>query len=269
MIRIRAQNGRRARAPKIRHNRAVDASPPADEQTFREPRFPFAAGQGRVAVALVRHDPAGPRPAGDGRLETVAEAHIDFFVALAEDADFARGADRNARHARAFRLPLDWMREGRHDALETEPHRAHYLDLPGRSELSLGRGVVTPVAAGTGDAVVDADGTLTVRWRASRCATTPAEEHGSAGPEIPVTSAIRPGTDRPETPRTGGAASRDPSLMPAHETAPGLPPETTLEMRFEPTARPHFQLAVAGPASPARRGEVSKAAPARGEQAAP
>jgi hypothetical protein len=170
MIRIRARWGRRADARKIRDNRAVgDASTDLGQTTARGLRFPFAAGAGRIAVALVRHE--GAAAAGFA-------PHIDLFLARAEDADFARGADRNARCARTFRIPLGVVATrpdaptliaGRYDAVEIEPHRAEYLALDGRRELSSGRGEVTPVASGVGSAQVAESGAVAVDWPALGC----------------------------------------------------------------------------------------------------
>lgn len=170
MIRIRARWGRRADEPKIRDNRAVDdASPDLGQTTSRGLRFPFAAGAGRVAVALVRHE---------GAAAVGFAPHIDLFVARAEDADFARGADRNARCARTFRIPLGvvaarpdapMLIAGSYDAVEIEPHRAEYLALGGRRELSGGRGAVTPVASGVGSAQVAESGAVAVDWPALGC----------------------------------------------------------------------------------------------------
>jgi hypothetical protein len=170
MIRIRARWGRRADARKIRDNRAVgDASTDLGQTTSRGLRFPFAAGAGRVAVALVRHE--GAAAAGFA-------PHVDLFLARAEDADFARGADRNARCVRTFRIPLGVVAArpdaptliaGRYDAVEIEPHRAEYLALDGRRELSGGRGVVTPVASGVGSAQVAESGAVVIEWSALAC----------------------------------------------------------------------------------------------------
>jgi hypothetical protein len=167
MIRIRARWGRRADARKIRDNRAVDdASPDLGPTTSRGLRFPFAAGAGRVALALVRHE--GAAAAGFA-------PHVDLFLAREEDADFARGADRNARCARTFRIPLGAVAArpdappliaGSYDAVEIEPHRTEYLALDGRRELSGGRGVVTPVASGVGIAQVAESGAVEVDWPA-------------------------------------------------------------------------------------------------------
>lgn len=97
-----------------------------------------------VRVAVVRHERA---EGGD---------HLDLFVG-------PRGAAIDAPVARSWRLPLEaWTSEGlaagRFAAIPTPAHRAEYLDLRHARELSEGRGLVVPLAAGDGDAAVD--GTL-------------------------------------------------------------------------------------------------------------
>jgi hypothetical protein len=70
--------------------------------------------------------------------------HLDLFIG--PDAC----ADRDARIARTYRLPLaalqaGSLREGIHDAVELEAHRAEYLALASPRELSGNRGRVEPL----------------------------------------------------------------------------------------------------------------------------
>lgn len=107
--------------------------------------FPFAAGEGAVAVAVALHRPG----AGHGA------PHLDLFVA----ALAARSGDPDARAARTWRLPeRAWdgsaLATGAYDAEEIAAHRAAYLSLPAPRALDGGRGTVTPLLAATGDARV-------------------------------------------------------------------------------------------------------------------
>lgn len=128
-----------------------DAQPPAQPAFPRE--FPLAPGEGAVAVAASRHLDA---PA--------VGSHIDLFLGPSD----AAARDRDARIARAYRLPLSAFAEGApvagtYDAVELEPHRAEYLVLEAPRELSEGRGRVEPILRATGRATVRGS-TLEANW---------------------------------------------------------------------------------------------------------
>lgn len=113
--------------------------------------FPFAAGDGEVAIGLVLH-----RDAPD------AGTHIDLFVGP------PASPSPDARVARAFRLPLAACAAGTpcagsFDSVELEPHRAEYLSLHGPRDLSGGRGRVEPILATLGRAQIRAHG-FELRW---------------------------------------------------------------------------------------------------------
>lgn len=120
----------------------LDAQPPAPPAFPRE--FPLADGEGAVAVAASRHLDA---PA--------VGSHIDLFLGPADAAT----RDRDARVARAYRLPLSAFAEdapvaGTYDAVELEPHRSEYLVLDSPRALSEGRGRVEPILRAIGRASV-------------------------------------------------------------------------------------------------------------------
>jgi hypothetical protein len=119
-----------------------EAQPPARPALPRE--FPLADGEGAVAIAASRHLDA-----------PVVGSHIDLFLG----PDSAAAHDRDARVARAYRLPLaafaaDAPIAGTYDAVELEPHRSEYLTLDSPRELSDGRGRVEPILRASGCAVV-------------------------------------------------------------------------------------------------------------------
>jgi len=121
-------------------------------QTPAKSAFPTGDAEGSprtpLRVALALHTGA----AG------VAD-HLDLFIG--PDAC----ADRDARIARTYRLPLaaieaGSLRAGTHDAVELEPHRAEYLALASARELSGGRGRVEPVFSARAIGEVAQDGFL-------------------------------------------------------------------------------------------------------------
>jgi hypothetical protein len=133
-----------------------EAQPPARPALPRE--FPFADGEGAVAIAASRHLDA-----------PVVGSHIDLFLG----PDPAAAHDRDARVARTYRLPLaafaaDAPIAGTYDAVELEPHRSEYLRLDSPRELSDGRGRVEPILRASGRAVVRGPmfEALWGRWRA-------------------------------------------------------------------------------------------------------
>jgi hypothetical protein len=100
--------------------------------------FPFAEGVRAARFSVALH--AGGSTA----------SHLDFFLGSATIAD------RNARTVRTWRVPCAALARtapdaplvpGAYAAEEIAPHRAAYLALPQRIELSEGRGSVEPLLA--------------------------------------------------------------------------------------------------------------------------
>lgn len=131
---------------------------PNSSSTLGAADFPLVPGEGAARLALLRHWCRAPGPGlalrSDADAGTSgATAHLDLFLGPESPID------GDARVARSWRLPLSaWDRgwiSGVYQAIETPPHRAIYLGLTERVELSNARGVVEPIVATSCRARVD------------------------------------------------------------------------------------------------------------------
>lgn len=198
----------------------------AAEPHATAPAFPFGPGAGAVRVALALHRPmdAGAGVEHNSRRTPDFAPHLDLFVGAAASADLARGADPEARTARSWRVELAaWRHEslstGLYAACEIAPHRAQYLALAARRELTDGRGQVLPLASFEATAETRPDGSMVIAAPAiARRLSLARAAGGAAAPadgtpcELRV-EILQPGAARSEDPQAPcgtDRARRDP-----------------------------------------------------------
>lgn len=198
----------------------------AAEPHATAPAFPFGPGAGAVRVALALHRPmdAGAGVEHNSRRTPDFAPHLDLFVGAAASADFACGADPEARAARAWRVELAaWRHEslatGLHAAREIAPHRALYLALAARRELTDGRGSVLPLVSFDATAETRSDGSITIlapaiarRLSMARAAASGSPALADGPPCELHVEPLQPGAPRSEDPH----ASRDAGRVRSH-----------------------------------------------------